>query len=175
MISTNFINCLFMNHGGNKKNYSSQSNSLKLSGSEDFKSVLNNESNKSRQENQDNLINPKIQEKINLDIKRIASLMGIGPQTLMTVIGKLDIDPKYYNFKVETNIDRAVNSIAGYFGISPMTMLAVFDKLGIDPNDLVDKEKTGKIICKLKEFFGLSLDQEKELADILAEYVEKDK
>ena len=121
-----------------------------------------------------NINNLKAQEKYNLDMKRIANLMGIGPKTLLSIVGKLNIDPQNLNFTVGNKIDDAVNSVSQYFGISPMTMLAVFEKLGIDKTDLVKEKETGKIICRLKDFFGLGIEQEKELTDILKDHIEKD-
>ncbi len=130
---------------------------------------------KSSEINQSNIDSAKIQAKIELDINRLAKLMGIGPKTLMSVMGELKVDPNNYDFKIQTNIDEAVNSVAAYFNISPMTMLAVFKKLDIDPNDLDDKKQVGKIISKLQEFFKLDAKQEKELYDIISKFVREDK
>jgi hypothetical protein len=100
--------------------------------------------------------------------------MGIGPQTLMKYIGKLNIDPQNYDFKIASKSDAAIDATARYFGISPMTMIAIFDKLGISRKDIIDKEKSGEIISKLKEFFGLSLQQEVDISKILEEFKKVD-
>jgi hypothetical protein len=115
----------------------------------------------------------KVQAKFEQDIKRLAHFMGIGPQTLLKVIGKIDIDPKNYNFKIQSKSDGAVDAFAQYFGISPMTMIAIFDKLGITRKDLTDEEEAGKIIVRLKDLFHLNLDQENDLKKILNEYKKK--
>lgn len=155
------------------KSGESQANSLTKAPSDksdcSFKNIYFAQLNKS-QGLASGINNAQVQAKFNQDIKRIAQLMGIGPQTLLKFIGKLNIDPQNYDFKISSQSDAAVDEIARYFSISPMTMLAIFDKLGISRKDITDKEKSGEIISKLKEFFGLNIQQEKDISKILEEY-----
>lgn len=170
-----------MNSNGFSDIYNNLLNTAKDKNSENGEDSINCSNSycsitrKRNNQNQCDIDSAKVQAKLELDINRIAKLMGIGPKTLIAIIGELKVDPNNYDFKIQTNVDEAVNSVAAYFGISPMTMLAVFKKLDIDPNDLEDKKKAGKIICKLQEFFKLDVKQEKELSDILAKFIRKDK
>ncbi len=115
----------------------------------------------------------KIKQQFNLDMKRLAGFMGIGPKILQAVLGDLKIDPQNFNFNPISNEDFALRDIAQYFGISPMTMQAILDKLNIDRSDLVDVKKENKIIMKLSKLLKLKPEEEDDIQKILKQYQEK--
>lgn len=130
-----------------------------------FTSVMNSAKNSAE--------NIKIQQQLDLDMKRLATFMGIGPKILQAVLGDLKIDPKNLNFNPTSNADYALCDIAQYFGISPMTMEAILEKLDIDRNDLVDIKKENKIIMKLSKLLKLRPTEEDDIQKILQQYQQK--
>ncbi len=117
--------------------------------------------------------NVKAQQQLDLDMKRLATFMGIGPKILQAVLGDLNVDPQNLNFNPVSKADFALRDIAEYFGISPMTMQAILDKLNIDRSELVDVKKENKIIMKLSKLLKLKPSEEDDIQKILQQYQEK--
>lgn len=102
MVIVNNMGNITISYGDDSINNISQ-NKAEAPNPNAFTDIYNSLLKKNSKADQCNIDSAKIQAKLDLDINRLAKLMGIGPKTLMAVIGELKVDPNNYDFKIQTN------------------------------------------------------------------------